>query len=138
MSSAPAVDLELKRSVWRRRVLVGGYAVAALAWLTAGLHWLPGAAGVVALAVGLWRDARAPWPRRLSYRSGPGWRVGDSRRGVRAVPRVHIARTGRFVTSITWGAGPGQSLALFDDAFCDTGHKCLRRLLRHSHSNASC
>ena len=138
MSSAPALEIKLNRSAWRRRVLIGGYAVAALAWLAASLHWLPGAAGVVALAAGLWRDVRAPWPCRLSFRSGPGWRLGDSRRRVLPVPRVRTARTGRFVTSITWGTGPGQSLALFDDAFCDTGHKRLRSLLRHSHNGASC
>ena len=138
MQSAPALELKLEPSAWQRRILAGGYALAALGWLGAGLHWAPTLAGLLLLAAALRRDRRAPWPCALSFRPGRGWRIAGSQGGVLAAPAVLRARTGRGVTSVTLGAGPGRSLALFDDAFRDAGHKRLRSLLRHCDTGASC
>ncbi len=138
MRYAPALDLRLRRSAWQRRILTGGYALAAVAWLAAGPNGLPALAGLAVLAIGLWRGRRAPWPQTLRFRPGAGWQVSRSGQRPLRAPAVRQARTGRVVTSVTLGGRPWHGVALFDDAFCNTGHKRLRSLLRHGDSGAPC
>ena len=134
MASAACLDLPLRRSRCRNRTLACGVALGALALMAAGLPlWLT-AGGVLVLAGGAWRSARAPWPQRLVRGPRGAWRIHYSNGYERSSPDLRRVRTTRVVTALTLAGQADGGIVLFADAFRDGDHTRLNRVLRHSHN----
>lgn len=135
MPSAAPASFRLARSRRAGRVADAGHALAALAWLAAGVPGLPLLAGVLIVLASAIVTRRRPSARRLATDGAGRWSVDC---GGRVLAGACRARLLPGAISITFRGPEGGSVLLFHDAFRDADHTRARLLLRHGPPGPAC